>query len=197
MADESKNVDTEQKATESETKPIEQAQTDYESKLQALMIENAKLKKAMDKATSEASSFKKQLREKQTESEIAQQEKAEREAEREAELQALIRENKINRLEKSFLELGYSAEQATRASEAQFDGDTDALFKIQSEVLDGIIKTKEAEWLKSRPPVNAGGGESTDKNGIAEKFANASYSEVLELKAKYPKEYDAYFNKGK
>ena len=60
--------------------------------------------------------------------------------------------------------LGYPQDKATEAAEAQYDGDTDTLFKIQSEVQQALIKKKEAEWLKNRPPVNsgAGGGDNED-----------------------------------
>lgn len=170
------------------------AQADEISKdeqIQKLLLENAKLKRATDKATSEASSFKKQLREKQSADEIALQEKAEREAQREEQFQALVRENNINKMEKNFLALGYSSEQASKAATAQVDGDTDALFKIQAEVQQTMLKAQKAEWLKSVPQINAGVGE--EKPNISrEQFEKLSYAEEREFKAKYPETYKSY-----
>lgn len=170
------------------------AQADEISKdeqIQKLLLENAKLKRATDKATSEASSFKKQLREKQSADEIALQEKAEREAQREEQFQALVRENNINKMEKNFLALGYSSEQASKAATAQVDGDTDALFKIQAEVQQTMLKAQKAEWLKSVPQINAGVGE--EKPNISrEQFEKLSYAEEREFKSKYPETYKSY-----
>ncbi len=134
-----------------------------EEQLQELMNENAKLKKAQEKAASEAADFKKKYRETLSVQEKASLEKAEKEAEREEQFQALKRENQINKLEKNFILLGYSDEQAHKAATAQYDGDTESLFKIQSEVQQALVKQKEAEWLKSRPEPNAGNGEGDDE----------------------------------
>lgn len=142
----------------------------WEEKYKELMAENAKLKKATDKATSEAAAFKKQLREKQTADEIALQEKAEKDLEREEKFNQLLRENTINKSEKNFILLGYSEEQANQAATAQFDGDFETLFKLQAEVQKNLIKSKEAEWLKSRPLVNTGGGSKNDDDPFLKGF---------------------------
>lgn len=134
-----------------------------EEQIQLLMIENAKLKKAQEKAASEAADYKKKYNATLSEKEKASLEKAEREAEREQQFQELLRENSINKLEKNFVLLGYTDEQAKKAATAQYDGDTESLFKIQSEVQQALVKAKEAEWLKSRPEPNAGNGEDDDK----------------------------------
>lgn len=174
-----------------ESKAKEDKKPSLEEQLQALMLENAKLKRATDKATSEASNFKKQLREKQSADEIALQEKAEREAQREEQFNALLRENQINKMEKNFIALGYSLEQATKAATAQVDGDTDSLFKIQSEVQQSLIKAQKAEWLKSVPAINAGVGD--EKPPITkEQFDKLGYSEECEFKRKYPETYKLY-----
>lgn len=141
-----------------------------EEQLQALRVENAKLRKATDKATSEASSYKKQLREKQTVDEIAMQEKAEKEAARQEAYEQLLRENKINKLEKKFVVLGYTEEQANKAATATYDGDTDTLFRIQTEFNDALVKAKEAEWLKSRPQVQSGVGSSEQEDPFLKGF---------------------------
>lgn len=129
-----------------------------EEQLQQLRIENAKLKTAQEKACADASSWKKKYNATLSESEKLAQEKAEHEAEKDAELARLRKESATAKFEKNFLALGYSAEQAQKAAEAQYDGDTDALFTIQQQAQSTIIKNKEAEWLKTRPQVNTGAG---------------------------------------
>lgn len=143
--------------------PTPEPAPDVQEQLQALMVENAKLKKAQEKAASEAADYKRKYNATLSEKEQASLEKAEKEAEREEQFQRLVRENQINRFEKNFLLLGYTDKQAHEAAAAQYDGDTDALFKIQSEVQQALIKSKEAEWLKSRPDVNAGHGEDDEQ----------------------------------
>ncbi len=136
----------------------------------ALKVQIAKMKKAMDKAASDTARYKKQLREKQTAEEIALQEKAEKEAEREEAYQKLLKENTVTKYEKSFLALGYSEELATRAANAQYDGDTEELFKIQQDFQSALLKQKEAEWAKSRPNPQAGNGEGDDMDAFLKGF---------------------------
>ena len=136
----------------------------------ALKVQIAKMKKAMDKAASDTARYKKQLREKQTAEEIALQEKAEKEAEREEAYQKLLKENTVTKYEKNVLALGYSEELATRAANAQYDGDTEELFKIQQDFQSALLKQKEAEWAKSRPNPQAGNGEGDDMDAFLKGF---------------------------
>lgn len=136
----------------------------------ALKVQIAKMKKAMDKAASDTARYKKQLREKQTAEEVALQEKAEKEAEREEAYQKLLKENTVTKYEKNFLALGYSEELATRAANAQYDGDTEELFKIQQDFQSALLKQKEAEWAKSRPNPQAGNGEGDDMDAFLKGF---------------------------
>ena len=135
-----------------------------------LKVQIAKMKKAMDRAASDTARYKKQLREKQTAEEIALQEKAEKEAEREEAYQKLLKENTVTKYEKNFLALGYSEELATRAANAQYDGDTEELFKIQQDFQSALLKQKEAEWAKSRPNPQAGNGEDDDMDAFLKGF---------------------------
>lgn len=191
MNEETKTVET----NTPDTKPETQANDtpNYEEMYQQALIENAKLKRASDKATHEAADYKRQLREKQSVDEIAIQEKAEKEAEREERFKAMERELSINKLEKNFVLLGYSEEQANKAATAQVDGDVDILFKLQQEVMAAQIKTKEAEWIKSRPETNVGvGGETTTVT--KEEFNKMGYSARRDFKEKYPETYKKYVN---
>lgn len=164
-----------------------------EEQLQELRVSNAKLKKAMEKSTSEAADYKRQLRARQTEDEIALQEKAEKEAEKDELIKKLTRENTINQLTKNFLALNYTAEEATNAAIAQYDGETDDLFKIQSEVQERLLTEQKNQWLASRPDLNAGVGDEKPSM-TKEQLMNASVSDIVAFKKKYPETYKQYMN---
>lgn len=131
-------------------------QPSLEEQLQQMRIENAKLKKAQEDAASDAASWKKKYNATLSDAEKLAQEKADKEAEKDAELNRLRRESAVSKFEKNFLTLGYSQELAKKAAEAQFDGDTDTLFLVQSQAQEAILKAKESEWYKTRPEVNTG-----------------------------------------
>lgn len=145
--------------SEQENNTEHEQQLSVEEQLQNALVEMAKLKKGLDKATGEAAEYKKQLRAKQSEDEIRLQEKAEKEAERQEQFDKLLKENTVNKLSKNFLKLGYPEDKAEEAANAQYENDTETLFRIQSEVQANLIKQKEAEWLKSRPQVTTGAGD--------------------------------------
>lgn len=176
---------------EQENKDVDKQELTAEEQLQQMRVEMAKLKKQQEKAASEAADYKKQLRAKQSADEIALQEKAEKEAERDAQFEQLLKENKVNKLEKNFLALGYPEEKANKAAIAQYEGDTDTLFKIQLEMQQALVKQKEAEWLKSRPEVSIGAGN--EKTTVTrEQFEKMGYSQQVAFKQKYPQTYKSY-----
>lgn len=127
-----------------------------EEQLQQLMIENAKLKRAMDKAASEASDYKKKYNATLSEQERASQEKAEAEARRDERLAELEREVSVHRFTEQFLDLGYDKESAIAAATAQVDGDIDTLFKLQKKIIDEKILAKEQELIKDIPRAKTG-----------------------------------------
>lgn len=137
----------------------------------SLRLENAKLKRATDKATSEASEYKKKLRDKQSVEEIEAQEKAEREAQRDEEIKQLRKENEVNKLEKTFLGLGYySEEQAHKSAVAQYDGDMETVFAIQREVQEKIKNDVKAEIIANNPEINSGEGEEKETDPFLDGF---------------------------
>lgn len=138
--------------------PTAEPSVPIEEQIQKLMNENVKLKKAQEKAASEAADYKKKYNASLTDVQKASLEKAEKEAAREEEFEKLRRENTVTKYEKNFLKLGYPEDLAMQAAAAQYDSDADLLFKIQAEHNSLLIKQKESEWMKSRPPVNAGSG---------------------------------------
>lgn len=151
-------------------KPTNQNDVSPEPTVQELMIELAKVKRAQEKAASEAAEYKKKYNATLSEKEKADMEKAEKEAEKEEKLNSLLRENSINKLEKNFVLLGYNEEQANKAATAQYDGDTDQLFKIQQEVQQALLKAKEDEWIKNRPPINSGGSDNDNEDPFLKGF---------------------------
>lgn len=127
-----------------------------EDQLQQLMVENAKLKRAMDKASSEAADYKKRYNATLSEKEQADMAKAEEQARRDERLAELERENSIHKFTESFLDMGYDKESAIKAATAQVDGDTDTLFKIQKQIIDAKVLAKEQELIKDIPRAKTG-----------------------------------------
>ena len=171
--------------------PEQEPQLSVEEQLQQALIENEKLKRAQEKAASDAADWKKKYNATLTDAQKAAQEKAEKEAERQEQFDNLLKENTVNKLSKNFLKLGYPEDKAEEAANAQYDGDTETLFRIQSEVQESLIKQKEAEWLKSRPVVTTGAGD--EKTTVTkEEFNKMGYSQRVEFKQKYPETYKSY-----
>ena len=157
-------------ATDPNPNPDPEPQLSVEEQLQQALVENEKLKRAQEKAASDAADWKKKYNATLTDSQKAAQEKAEKEAERQEQFDKLLKENTVNKLSKNFLKLGYPEDKAEEAANAQYEGDTETLFRIQSEVQESLIKQKEAEWLKSRPPVTTGAGDGNVEDPFLKGF---------------------------
>ena len=119
---------------EHNTNPVPDSVLSVEERLQQALVENEKLKRAQEKAASDAADWKKKYNATLTDAQKAAQEKAEKEAERQEQFDKLLKENTVNKLSKNFLKLGYPEDKAEEAANAQYDGDTETLFRIQSEV---------------------------------------------------------------
>lgn len=137
-----------------------------EEQLQQLMIENAKLKRSVDKASSEAADFKKKYNATLSEKEQADIQKAEEQARRDERLAELERENSIHKFTESFLDLGYDKKTAIAAATAQVDGDVDTLFKLQKKIIDEKVMAKEQELIKDIPRAKTGTYASMTKDQI-------------------------------
>ena len=186
-------VETAMETNDTAQNSNENAETELtiEQQVQALMTENAKLKKTSDKNASEAAKYKRQYRDTLSAQEQASQDKAEKEAERQEQFEKLLRENKINKYMRQYMGLGYSEAQAEKAATARADGDEDTLFKIQSEVQTQMLNSAKAEWMRTRPEVNAG----TQQTVTAEQFAKMGITERTELKRKSPELYEKLAHK--
>ncbi len=161
-----------------------------EEQLAELLAENKRLKKAVDKSASDASGWKKKYMDTQSESEKLSMEKAERDAALREELEMLRKESKVNKFAKSFMGLGYTEDMATRAAEAQYNGDVDELMRIQKQHTDNIEKKIRADIMKSMP-VPATGNDD-DIHLTQEQFDNMSYLELKELYEKHPAIYKKF-----
>lgn len=179
---EPESKDAEGEPEESKDKP-----DDSQPSIQDLLVENARLKREKDKNASEAAEWKKKFRATQSEKERADEQKAEAEAAKEQRLEQLEREVKVRDLVENFMELGYAKDLAKQAAEAQVDGDTDLLLKIQKSVSEAQKKAWEADFLKNRPEINAGAGQS--ETVTAERFAAMDLQEKTKLKREHPEEY--------
>ena len=137
-----------------------------EEQIQQLMMENAKLKRAMDKASSEAADYKKKYNATLSEQEKASVEQAEEQHRRDERLAELERENSIHKFTEQFLDLGYDKESAKKAATAQVDNDLEMLFKLQKENIDAKILAKEQELIKDMPRAKTGHYASMTKDQI-------------------------------
>lgn len=159
-----------------------------EPNLQDVLTELAKVKRKADKFASENARLTKELRERMSVQEKADAEKAEKEAEREEQFNQLIRENNINKVEKNYLSMGFTADEAARMAVAEVDNDLETKMKIMSEADSRKKKEYEAEFIRTRPNVNVGTGDG--KSYTKEQFDNMSIIERTKLKRENEAEYN-------
>jgi hypothetical protein len=152
-------------STKTDEKPTTHS-ANVEEQLQALMVENAKMRRAMERANSEAADYKKKYNATLSEQEKASQEKAEEQARRDERLAELERENSIHKFTEQFLDLGYDKASAVQAATAQVDNDVDTLFKLQKKIIDDKVMAKEQELYKSIPRAKTGVYASMTKEQI-------------------------------
>lgn len=164
--------------------------TDVESlmaKIASLEAANRKQKNTIDKLCSEAAEKKRQERAKMSAQE--QEEEARKEAEQALKDRNVFLENFYSKtLAKERYQMqGMDVELATKAAEAEIDGNMDELSAIQKQYSDAKLKAEKAKWLASRPEVNAG----TSASGITkEQFDKMGMVELSKLKRENPEEFN-------
>lgn len=164
--------------------------TDVDSlmaKIASLEAANRKQKNTIDKLCSEAAEKKRQERAKMTAQE--QEEEARKEAEQalKEEMDGLRTFKSKTLAKERYLMQGMDVELATKAAEAEIDGNMDELSAIQKQYSDAKLKAEKAKWLASRPDVNAGTGAS----GITkEQFNKMGMVELSKLKRENPEEFN-------
>ena len=150
--------------------------------------EKEKYKNASDKASSEAANYKKQLRSKQTAEEAEAEAKAEAERLQKEKYEEMSKE--LDHIKAVSAYKSISTEDAVeKLIDAVADGDHSAIAAIIQKEIKAAVAVKEAEWMKSRPPINTGGGD----NAISkEQFNKMKYQERVEFKSKNPELYKKY-----
>jgi len=185
--------DVEIKETEQQVEEAKDTETKDSPDVQELMTEIAKLRRTKDKLTAESAEWRKKYQSTLTEQEKASEEKAEREAEREEKYQQLLKENTINKTEKMYLGLGWTADEATKMAVAEYDNDTATKVKIQAAVQERLAKQTMADFLKSRPDIQYGTGNSgMTKEQFKKLMDDTDIKALTEFKRKHPEEYAKY-----
>jgi len=188
------------KTGDGETKPKEDAKSleqkfeELQDKFNAMMVENAKLKRQNDKSSSEAADWKKKYRSTQSEKEVLDAEKAEAEAKKDELLHDLQRKVQIQDYAESFMDLGYSKEDAKKAATAQVDGDTEVLLALQREFTKAQVEAEKQKILAEMPQPNIGVGSGSQETYTKEQFDKMSMIERTKLKRENEAEYNRLIN---
>lgn len=128
------------------------------AQLAAERAEKEKNKLALDKALKETGELKKQIRAKLTAEEQESEAKREQEEQQKQYIAGLEEFQKRTLAEKRYILQGMTAELAAKAAEAEISGDMDELASVHKQHTETLLKEAKAEWLKSRPQINAGVG---------------------------------------
>ena len=163
-------------------------QLTVEEQLAKALATQKMLEKKLDKTKQSNEELQRKYNEILTQDQKAKLEAAERKAEEAEELQRLRKENTVTKYEKNFLGLGYPEDLATEAAEAQYENDTETLFRIQNQFLAIRDKQKEAEWQKNRPLPKSGGDEE-ETSITLEQLNRMSYQKQVDFKRKHPEAY--------
>lgn len=181
--EENKTIVTENENPTVTNEPKE-ATIDYEVEYLRLIAENKKLKSTADKNASEAADYKKKWKATLDENQQANLAKEEADKAIREELETLRRESSVSKFEKQFLALGYSAEMATKAANAQIDGDMETLLGVQSAFIEQIKKNVTAEKVKNMPVPPMSNDSETSMT--QEDFDKLTIREQIDFKNKYP-----------
>lgn len=172
MAEENAKVTetaTEEVATETEnTETVETDKPDINALMAELAAEKAarlKDKAALDKALKEKGDLTKTLRQKMTASEQEEELKKEAERQREEELNNV--KSELNHIKAVAAYKAISDEKIVEELiNAISDADHAAIAQIIENEKSKAVKVAQAEWMKSRPPVNNGSGVAMTKEQI-------------------------------
>ena len=144
------------------------------AKIATLEVENKKNKAALDKALKEKGDITKQYREVLTEAQQAKIDQENADEERKQYVADLEKFKATAEAKARYALQGMSEDLALKAADAEISGDMDALATIQKQHTESLIKKKEAEWQKSRPPVNAGTGNNEDDDPFLKGFQSVN-----------------------
>lgn len=175
-------------AAEVDTQQETMTMQEMQDRMQEVLNENAKLKRAVSKSNSEAKGWKDKYNATLSAAELASQEKAEQAAKDAEELEGLKKYKAINELSKQYMRRGYSADMAEKIAEAEYSGDTDSRFKIMDQFAAAQKKSWEQEWIQSRPEINTGSGDGVTVT--QEQFNAMSLQDRTQLMRTNPALYD-------
>ena len=156
--EENKNLEGQvQQNQEPENKPEEHEMTLEEAQtlLAQERAKNAKLQNDYNKTSSEAANYRKQLK-----------------AEEAKERHTKELEEKLAKIDaqKRYMAIGMSEEMAEEAATAELAGESDKVTELYKKFNNASIKAAQAEWQRSRPPVNAGQGEDGKEDPFLKGF---------------------------
>lgn len=189
MADENVNNNvetnvTENTATETETKTTPTAE-ELTAQIAQLTAERDKYKNANDKLSKEAAEAKRKERARMTEDERKAEEKAEADRVRDEELETLKKELNHNKAVNAYRAISDESMVETLI-DAISEADHSAVAGIIDRLVAAKVKEAQAEWQKSRPRVNIGGGDGGYTKEQFEKMTMAEKSKLYrENKAEY------------
>ena len=177
--------------TQHETMTMQEMQ----DKMQEVLNENAKLRRAVSKSNSEAKGWKDKYNATLSAAELASQEKAEQAARDAEELEGLKKYKAINELSKEYMKRGYSADMAEKIAEAEYEGDRETRFKLMDQADAAKKKSWEQEWIQSRPEINTGHGDGVTVT--QDQFNAMSLQDRTQLMRTNPALYDRLTGKSK
>ena len=170
MAEETKKTGTEQQEQNTTTQPKdnEQQETPTVEELMAQLAaeraEKEKYKTANDKLSKEAATTKRQLRAKQTAEEQEAEAQAEAQRLAEEEREQLRKEN--NRFKAMAAYKSFDEKTVDKWLEAVSEADHVTLASMIEAEKQKAVKEAQAEWMKTRPPVNTGQYSSMTREQI-------------------------------
>lgn len=121
--------------------------------------EKERLKTSLDRTSSEVADYKKKYREKLN----AEEQAAEKQKEKDEYVKGLEKKIQTNEAFKRYTSLGMDADLAMQTAQFDIDGDTDSVTANIKTFQQALLENEKAKWLKSRPEVNHGHGESQSK----------------------------------
>lgn len=152
--------------------------------------EKEKYKNASDKASSEAAKYKKELRSKQTAEEQEAEAKAEAEKLQAEKFENMSKELNHMKAVNAYQKVIGDGKDIDSLIEAVADADHSLIATVIANEVQRQVKEAKAEWLKSRPAINAGGGE--ESTVTQEQFNKMNYHERVEFKNKNPELYKKF-----
>lgn len=170
MAEETTKTGTEQQEQTTTTQPKDNEQQEMPTveelmaQLAAERAEKEKYKTANDKLSKEAATTKRQLRAKQTAEEQEAEAQAEAQRLAEEEREQLRKEN--NRFKAMAAYKSFDEKTVDKWLEAVSEADHATLASMIEAEKQKAVKEAQAEWMKSRPPVNTGQYSSMTREQI-------------------------------